>query len=282
MTVAIAVTGASGSIGRAVLAQIARLGHRAVTVEPDAMRREDIATIAAQLIGSSPQAIIHLAGVTPASADLQSQQPFAANVSMTAAIVRASAEVRHPPRIVLGSSAAVYGASTLGSIPEDHPLAGGSSYALSKLAAENLVLRSGFDACVIRIFNVFGPRQHSSLVNRLRQSTSDAPVELLNPEQFIRDYVHVDDVASAIVRACLVEDLLGVAAINVGSGQALCSRQLVDRLRAVGFGAHHRAITGPPSRSVADVGLAQSVLGWHSAVTVEDNCLDDVEAKPPE
>lgn len=269
MTASIAVTGGSGSIGRALAAAASARQLALHELDAAALRAGDLATIAAELEAVRPRAIIHLAGSTPARVDATGADPFAANRVLTAHVLAAAARLENAPRIVLASSAAVYGDTGAEAFAEDAPLHGASAYALSKLAAEEQVRDSALPCVALRVFNAFGPGQHASLVNRLVASTADSPVELREPDQFIRDYVHVNDIAEAFLRAAEVELAPSVTAINIGSGEAMSSAQLVERLRAAGHDVHVTVATGPLSRSVADVELAARILGWRPVRTVD-------------
>lgn len=269
MTAPIAVTGGSGSIGRALLAAASVRQLALHELDAAALRAGDLATVAAELAAVRPRAIIHLAGSTPARVDPTDADPFASNRVLTALVLDAAARLESAPRIVLASSAAVYGETGAEVFAEDAPLRGASAYALSKVAAEQQLRDSSLPGVALRVFNAFGPGQHASLVNRLIASTADSAVELREPEQFVRDYVHVDDIAEALLRAAEVDLDPSVTAINIGSGEAMSSAQLVERLRAAGRAVHVTVAPGPLTRSVADPSRAAHVLGW-CAITAID------------
>ena len=83
----------------------------------------------------------------------------------------------------------------------------------------------------------------------------------------IRDYVHVDDLASAHLLA--LEHLWrggASGAFNLGNGQGFSVQQVLDTVAQVtGRAVPHEDAprrAGDPARLVADAGLAHSVLGW--------------------
>lgn len=273
MIAPIALTGAGGSIGRAVFAAAEAEGVPVHALDAVALRAGDLAALAAELETVRPRAIIHLAGPTPARTDAATADPFAAHAALTALLLAAAERLGTPPRIVLASSAAVYGDAggepAVDGFDERAPLSGASPYAAAKRAAEELLRASTLPGVALRVFNVFGPGQGSSLVNRLASSTPAAPIELRAPERFVRDYVHVDDVARAFLRAAVVELDPALAAINIGSGEALSSARLVERLQEAGRAVHTTVLDGPPSRSVADAGLAAHALAWRATTPVE-------------
>lgn len=112
-------------------------------------------------------------------------------------------------------------------------------YGVSKLAGTELVLASGLDATVLRVFDVVGPgAPTASLFGRLaeglrRALERDEPQVRMPDLSGYRDFVDVRDVARAI-RAAAVSAATGV--INIGSGHAVRAREAAQLLvRASGF-----------------------------------------------
>jgi nucleoside-diphosphate-sugar epimerase len=110
---------------------------------------------------------------------------------------------------------------------------------VSKLAGTELVLASGLDALVLRVFDVVGPgAPAASLFGRLAEGLRRA-LELGEPRVRVqdlsafRDFVDVRDVAEA-VRAAMDSAATGV--VNIGAGRAVRVREAADLLvRASGF-----------------------------------------------
>lgn len=258
---AVVVTGATGAIGREVVSH-GRPGAFVGVASP--LLKDPNPEALEEFLGAlRPRAVIHLAGGTPATVSADDPDAFASSIAATDRLLRALERLSLFPRIVLASSAAVYGEAAQGaSLREDAPLAGESSYARYKKFSEAQVAASGHECVALRVFNSFGPGQRWSLVNRLVSSTREDPVPLRNPDTFVRDYVHVTDVARAFVSAA---DFAGAGlppALNIGSGDAMSSTSVVDRLVSAGYSVHTTTQEGAPTRSVADVSLAASTLSW--------------------
>lgn len=126
--------------------------------------------------------------------------------------------------------------------PETAPIMPASVYAATKAAQELLVAAAapalGMESVILRFQNVYGEGQSlrnpytgiiSIFYNRARQGL-DIPIYEDGLES--RDFVHVDDVVEALVRA-LVADVSNGTIINVGFGEAVSVRQLVDTLLSV-------------------------------------------------
>lgn len=157
-----------------------------------------------------------------------------------------------------------------GPIAEDRALRPVTTHGATKAAASLICrslaeeLRVGFT--LVRPFQVYGPGDHSEhLIPRaIRASVLDHPLPLA-PEGR-RDWIYVDDVAEACLRA-LALDRAGLE-INVGSGRQWTNAQVVERVGlATGCSVSVR-IDASAGRDwdrsdwVADTGRARATLGW--------------------
>lgn len=168
-----------------------------------------------------------------------------------------------------------------GSIDEAHPQAPLSPYGRSKQMAEHLSAdfadAYGLSFAHLRYFNAAGSAAHEGIGESHHPETHAIPLALratterpfiINGDCYptsdgtcVRDYVHVLDLASAHVKAA--EHLLSgreSLVLNLGSGSGVSVKQLVEAI-----GAPFKI--GPPRQGdaaslVADISLAQKVLGW--------------------
>jgi UDP-glucose 4-epimerase len=256
------ITGATGRIGRFVVDALG--STHAFSILPVGSPRStlpltlDIADVdaTAQLVASTkPDVIIHLAGVLPTSG-----ADFSPNESSTRAIIDAAGS-SGVSRIVLASSAAVYGDSRAGALRESlEPLPTGA-YGESKVASERVLTAANCETVALRIFNVYGPGFADSLVERLLVSSEHSPVPIGDLDNFVRDYVHVKDVADAILAAATVELSDTHNTVNVGTGIPTNNRELV-RILSARRGVHFSGGVGGESYNVADTRLASAVLGF--------------------
>lgn len=269
------VTGASGGIGRAVLRSIA--GDPSLeaiawsrTHQPGSGSKStvvadltDFATVRAMLADIRPQAVIHLAGIAGTDSAQSPSLIQDTNVDATLHLARAAAE-HGAQRFVFASSAAVYGVDATAPLSEDAPLRGESVYAKSKIAAEQglcaIAAETGLEVISLRIFNVFGDDFPDSLISRLRTAGPNHDIALHGGQEFVRDYVHGDDVARAFHRALLV-DMHGPSLIvNIGSGIPTTNADLLDAISPTAR-RYVKVTAGSPSYSVADASFAQSLWG---------------------
>jgi UDP-glucose 4-epimerase len=201
------------------------------------------------------------------------------NVGGTVSVMLAAAAagVR---RVVFAGSCSVYGANPdlphhEGLVPQ--PL---SPYAAVKLAGEGYVHTlgaiHGIETVVLRYFNVYGPGQdpgseYAAVVPRFITAavSGQRPIVFGDGRQR-RDFVHVDDVASANLLAATVPGVSGLTA-NIASGETL---DLLDLLDQIGTALGRRldpefrpARAGDVARSSASIELARTALGYHPSLS---------------
>jgi UDP-glucose 4-epimerase len=139
------------------------------------------------------------------------------------------------PRLINVSSAAVYGNPVILPIREADPTVPISPYGVSKLAAERYTAvysqLYGLWAASVRLFSVYGPRQHKQVVFDLlrRLRASPAALEVLGDGTQARDFAYVGDVVQAML---LVADRApgGGETYNVASGVTHSIAELVKTL----------------------------------------------------
>ena len=295
------ITGAGGFIGSAVVAALLRCGARvrALAGAPDDAIRElprevlavrgeitDEAAVSELMAGAD--AVVHLAG--PPSVAGSFEQPVEyvrVHVSGTATVLAACRRL-NVRRLVYLSSAEVYGCPQTNPVREDHPLQARSPYAAAKIGAEKLVESFAhafaIGATILRPFSIYGPGLSSAslIATIIRQAQQGGCVRLasLTP---VRDYCYVEDLASAVVRACAVEGAPPVA-INIGSGvgtsvgdvASLVLRIIGREMPIIETGA------GRPGGSeinclIADTRKAQAQLRWAPAYTLERGLAETIE-----
>lgn len=186
---------------------------------------------------------------------------------------------REDARVVVASSAAVYGDPGTDPIPEDHPTEPTSPYGLQKLALDGYARLYadlyGLETVALRYFNVYGPRQqgpYSGVVSAfLERAEANEPLEIEGDGEQTRDFVHVSDVVRANLLAATT-DRIGEA-FNVGTGRRHSIRHLAEVIReATGTSAgivHCEPRAGDIRHSVADVSKARRGLGFEPTVDLE-------------
>jgi UDP-glucose 4-epimerase len=214
------------------------------------------------------------------------------NVRGTLNLLEAARSLATRPRFVFASTGgAVYGDHTRPPNSETTPKEPDSPYAVSKLAAEHYLAFysriQGYETIALRFANVYGPRQDphgeagvvAIFCSRL---LAGQPLTVFGDGLQTRDYVHVGDVAAAVIRALNVTldtpPRIDARAFNIGTGIATSVLDLASGLqRAAGNSsplqfAPKRA--GEQQDSVVDIDKARRELQWSPRVALEDGLRD--------
>jgi UDP-glucose 4-epimerase len=142
----------------------------------------------------------------------------------------------------------------------------------------------GLDCSHIAPANVYGPRQdphgEAGVVAIFAQALlSGRQTKIYGDGSNTRDYVYVDDVVDAFIRAAGPKG--GGQRFNVGTGVETSDRQL-HSVAAAAVGAPDEPEFAPPrlgdlKRSCLDARLAEMILGWRPNVKLDDGIRRTVE-----
>ena len=186
-------------------------------------------------------------------------------------------------RVVFAASAASYGKDPAAPKREEMLPAPESPYAISKIAGEYYarVYSSlyGLEVVCLRYFNVFGPRQdpsspYSGVISIFaeRMLAGAAPTVFGDGGQS-RDFVYVDNVVEANMRACTTPGIAG-RVYNIGCGRSASLLELVAALnRVLGTAIEPEFAPARPGDvriSLADITRAQRELGYEPVVHFEE------------
>lgn len=189
--------------------------------------------------------------------------------------------------IVFASTAAVYLASN-SPLRENSALASNSVYGKTKIACEEAIIDSNLNYIILRFFNLSGaddsgligenhfPETHL-IPNLLRQETSLVYGNDYNTPDgtCIRDYVHVNDVSDACIRAHKhLKDGEISDIINLGSGKGNSVFEVINEIgvalgKELSYDIRERR-EGDPSFLVADISYAKARLDWKPTYSLTD------------
>ncbi len=239
----ILVTGSEGLIGRELVSQLQEEGHEVTGFDMvGAGNQRNILSqydLDQEFSRFRPEAVYHLAAIVGPSKVIRSiAATIMVNVMGTlhVAYVCSKYEVE---RLVFTSTSEVYGARLQGGWSTDslreesptmieaptHPR---TCYAISKLAAESLVLNAA--GIVARIFNTTGPGQSTEYVlpNMVNRALSGEPIQIYGDGLQTRCFCHVQDTA----RALRLLGGFGYSGIwNVGSDKEITIIELAEMVR---------------------------------------------------
>ena len=190
-------------------------------------------------------------------------------------------------KVVVSSSAGIFGELKTLPIREDHAVEPDSPYGCTKLCEEKLSLAYarlyGFDAVCLRYFNVFGPNQRFDAYGNVIpifvfQMLRGETLTIFGDGEQTRDFVHVSDVVQANLLAAEREGVSG--AFNLGSGTRVTINRLVE-LIADASGGRPSVRYGPQRPgdvrdSLADISAAQRTLGYRPSAALHLALAEDI------
>ena len=300
------ITGGAGFIGTALANRLVELGHQVRVLDDlsagDPSNLHDDVLFSRGDVRDRPKlwtilhnidCVFHLAArVSVPESVLYPREYNDVNVGGTVSVMEAMRDVG-VKRVVLASSGTVYGEQP------DHPVRESiapnpdAPYAVSKIAAEYYVSTLGrlynIETVALRIFNAYGPGQplppsHAPVIPLfLRQVLGGGSVVLFGGGAQTRDFVYIEDVVDALVRAATAPNV-NRRIINVGAGKEVSIRQLLRHIEQV-TGRQANVIDntnqdGGVSRLVASVDLARDVLGFRPKVDIRHGLQLLLEGDP--
>jgi len=285
------ITGGRGFVGTWLAEHLSELGDEVVRIDQEVEITDPDALLAA-VRAAAPDAIYHLAALTHVGQSWDEPlRVLEVNVIGTAALLAAARECGTDPRVLVTSSAEVYGPVT---DPDRLPLREGSPtapltpYAASKLAAEAVVTQAvlghGQQVITVRPFNHVGPGQAPSfavsalakrIVDAERSGARSIPVGNLSAR---RDFTDVRDVVRAY--RLLVESAPAGEVYNVCSGRDVSIDEIAHSLIALAGSPLEletdpslvRAVEVPVLRG--DPAKLHDATGWKPEISLEQTLAD--------
>jgi GDP-4-dehydro-6-deoxy-D-mannose reductase len=276
------VTGASGFIGRHLVARLRNARH---TVREVDSQSGDIAAGSTWASFPDAEVVIHLAGKTFVPDSWTDPAGFfRTNVSGTICALE-YCRTRQSQLIFISSY--LYGPPESLPISESAKLQANNPYALSKkLAEEACRFYSDFyemSITILRPFNIYGPGQNPkflipSIIQQVFKET-DLNVKDLEPR---RDYLYIDDLTDAFAKAIENPQRFGI--FNIASGTSHSVREVIELIQKL-------AQKNLPVRSSgerrpqeimdtrADISKAVKLLGWHPSWSLAAGCAHILKDK---
>jgi UDP-glucose 4-epimerase len=302
------VTGAAGFIGSTLVDRLLADGHSVIGVDDLSSGRPENIVAAEQhdgfefakadivsadlvrlLADTRPEVVFHLAAqidVRHSVADPQFDSTV--NVVGTVRLAEAARQAGVRKVVHTSSGGSIYGTPTTFPTPESVPADPESPYAAGKVAGEvylNMFRHLyGLECSHIAPGNVYGPRQdphgEAGVVAIFSQALlSGRPTKIFGDGTDTRDYVFVDDVVDAFLKAS--GEAGGGQRFNIGTGVETSVRQLHSVIAKAAGAADepefHPPRLGELKRACLDISLAKQVLGWTPAVGIDDGVARTVD-----
>lgn len=243
------IVGAAGFVGARLRERLAGEGW-----EVNAPAKGD-----PELLGRDLGVVFYCAGLT-ADYDRRPFDTVEAHATLPSRLIEAG----RFERIVYLSSTRLYDGLPKAEVAEDEPLVFDPTdprrvYDLSKALGENLVMtRSGGRGAVARLANVYDwtPGAPGFLSEWLIQAGREKAFRLESSPHVARDYIHLDDVVTALVAIAAAEQ---PAIYNVASGELVTNGQIAQVFEAHGWRIGFSGEGRPPSPPNAHVGRLKAL-----------------------
>jgi UDP-glucose 4-epimerase len=244
------ITGGAGFLGSALVNHFLKKGVE-ITVVDSARRLSNYAYFDIRLVKlvelewpdysglkdlGKFDSIIHLAWTTnPASSMRDVSFDASSNILGTIELLETMKCGNSSKIIFLSSGGTVYGNNSGGVVSEESATNPVSAYGISKLACEKYVnlYGSGESCCstVLRLGNPYGPYQLNGtpvgvISSFIRHLHANRSIDIYGTGENVRDFIHIDDVVSAISMCVCRNDVSGV--FNLGSGKGYSINQILQ------------------------------------------------------
>jgi GDP-4-dehydro-6-deoxy-D-mannose reductase len=284
------ITGGKGFVGQWLAAHLKDAGDEVAVIDLET-DVSDGAAVRRVMADVRPEAIYHLAAMTHVGESWENPSlVLKVNVLGTAELLAAARTLEEVPRMLVVSSAEVYGVVTPAQLPlrEDTPTAPATPYAASKLAAEAVALQAwrgyGQPVVVVRPFNHIGPGQSPNfavpaLAKRIVEAgRSGAGTLAVGTLTTRRDFTDVRDVV--IAYRLLMEAGRPGTIYNVCSGHDVAIAEVADQLLALAK-ADLKLVTDPELVRPVDVpvlrgdaALLEAATGWRPSIPLATTLAD--------
>ncbi|MET1076074.1 MAG: UDP-glucose 4-epimerase GalE [Umezawaea sp.] len=294
------VTGGAGYIGSATVVALLAAGHAVEVLDdlstgfadnvPDgAVLHELPLSAAAQVLDPTYDGVLHFAAkISVAESVRKPDLYFDVNVRGTMSLLDAM-RTNDVKRLIFSSTGSMYASAGLEPLTEESPVDPQNPYAASKSIVDMMLpwecQASSLGAVSLRYFNAAGASGHlgerhtpeTHLIPMVLDVAAGRRAEFLlfgddypTPDGTpVRDYIHIEDLATAHVLALEAAEPGKHKVYNLGNGRGFSNREVVDAVREV-TGRPVPVRTAPRREgdavaSVASADKARTELGWRQA-----------------
>ena len=294
------VTGGAGFIGSALVNSLRRETKvRVLDARPGDDIPDDVEVIAGDVRNpevvnravAGIDVVFHEAALVSVEESIERPvESHSINVTGTLNVLEAARD--HDARVVVASSAAIYGDPETVPVAESAPLDPQSPYGVDKLAADKYTRLYndlyGLETVALRYFNVYGPGQSGDYAGVIdvftERARSGDPLPIHGDGEQTRDFVHVADVVEANRRAATT-DAVGQA-FNVGTGESVSVQEVATLIRRFTDSespiVHESPREGDVEHSRADLTRAREILEYEPSIdfaTGLESLLDTTDRK---
>ncbi|MEC7677736.1 MAG: UDP-glucose 4-epimerase GalE [Planctomycetota bacterium] len=296
------VVGGAGYIGSHAVRKLTDAGHHVLVYDnlsrghreavPDGLLIEgeltDTATLTRVLTEHGIEAVMHFAAFALVNESVNDPALYYQNNVVATLSLLEAMRLADVKKFVFSSTTATYGEPDQVPISEDTPQRPINPYGFTKLVIEQALAdyaeAYGMGYAALRYFNAAGAHPDGTIGEDHEPETHLIPIVLqvalgqrdsitifgndyqTSDGTCVRDYVHVNDLADAHLKALdKIRPSAGIC-LNLGTGRGTSVREIIDACREVTGHAIPEKVgqrrEGDPSELVADATRAQDQLGW--------------------
>ena len=284
------VTGGAGFVGSHLSDALLEVGASVVNVDRTGVPHPD-AHVGATFISCDLQDatklteiiagadfVFHLAALVSVQGSIDAPRDYyAVNVGGTLNVLEAARASASRPRVILASSAAVYGDQPEKRARESMLPNPKSPYGLHKYFGERMAALwhelYGIETISIRPFNIYGTRMnpngpYAGVIGKFMQMRADGlPLSITGDGTQTRDFVHVSDMVRGYLFAAVSSNVGAGEIINIASGKSISLNELATM---VGGEVTHVPARVEIKDSEADITRAKELLDWEPQVMLEE------------
>ena len=291
------ITGGAGFIGSNLVDQLVKKGHKVIVLDNFSTGRrsnltqhtkKNVKIIKIDISENKKldkyfkgvHYVFHLAGLADIVPSIENPHKyFKSNVIGTMNVVQATKNTKIK-KFIYAASASCYGIPNKFPTNENEEIKTMYPYAFAKWQAEEVVMHWAkvydFPAISLRFFNTYGPRSRTSGAYGavfgvfLAQKLANKPLTIVGNGNQTRDFIHVNDLVSAIIKAALSKKVKKI--YNVGGGKEVTVNKIAKLLGGRKVSIPKRP--GEPDRSLADISKIKRDLNWKPKIKIEDGIRD--------
>ncbi|UTW62726.1 NAD-dependent epimerase/dehydratase family protein [bacterium SCSIO 12741] len=210
-----------------------------------------------------------------------------ANLNTAIHLVELMIKEDHYPRLVYSGSSAIYGTPLHTPTTEEERIDCISPYAFQKYEVEKYLelisTRFPLNYVTLRYFNPYGPRSfnaknpfnaYSSVVGIfLNKQKNGEPLTITGDGQQMRDFIHVQDLADANIKAGLHPEKINTF-FNIGYGETISINEMANMISDNQVYIEKR--DGEAEITHADISKAKEILNWTPSCSLAEYLAEEV------
>lgn len=291
------VTGGAGFIGSHIVDKLVKLDHEVIVIDNESCdshehfyyndkaryEKQDVQDYyGIEPLFKGVDYVFHLAAEVSIQSCIQNPvYSIDSNVTGTCSVLQAS-NYHGVKRVVFSSTSAIYGLANETPMNEDMEPDCLNTYSSSKLSGENLCKifykLYGLETCILRYFNVYGDRQpsmgqYAPVIGLFKQQIAEEmPITIVGDGLQTRDFVHVNDVAEANLKAAFSKNKKAIAQpINIGYGKNVSIMEIATTIGKDNLDFIHLSERlGEAQHTQSDNTRAKEILDWSPKISVQE------------